>query len=279
MKSINKQKKYLSENLIVESLRQFGTNKEDVKCFEQALQGSRISDFLIDEAWQADINRDTKVFLVRDRNTREIAFYYALNCGILYKEYKHKDLTPKELELITAYVEAASRAHMNGLTAIDQEAANNLLTKALGDFYEFIEDSERATQLLALADDKVIIKEENAEAKEETGEGEFTKQVQETFPAMDIKFLCRNRNYKPGIELDFKLGIYVFWEIVVPHILKVADLVGCQYVYLFAADNSPGIEKKETEDSLPVMWSEDYDPYSDEEEDIEEDLENIVKGE
>ena len=36
MNSINKQKKYLSENLIVESLRMYGSNQEDIKAFSQA---------------------------------------------------------------------------------------------------------------------------------------------------------------------------------------------------------------------------------------------------
>lgn len=58
-----------------------------------------------------------------------------------------------------------------------------------------------------------------------TDEKEHIQQVQETFPAIDIKFLGRNKEYKPEILLDFKLGVYVFWEIIVPHLLQIAENV------------------------------------------------------
>ena len=63
MNSISKQKKYLSENLIVESLRMYGSNQEDVKGFLQAKSGSVIAEYLNNKAWNDDINNDTRVFL------------------------------------------------------------------------------------------------------------------------------------------------------------------------------------------------------------------------
>ena len=46
MDLISKQKKYLSENLIVESLRMYDSNQEDIKEFFQATRGNTISDLL-----------------------------------------------------------------------------------------------------------------------------------------------------------------------------------------------------------------------------------------
>lgn len=89
MNSISKQKKYLSENLIVESLRMYGSNQEDVKGFLQAKSGSVIAEYLNNKAWNDDINNDTRVFLVRDKKTRKITYYYALNCGILCIRLKY----------------------------------------------------------------------------------------------------------------------------------------------------------------------------------------------
>ena len=34
------------------------------------------------------------------------------------------------------------------------------------------------------------------------------------------------------------VGFYVFWEIVINKVLEITQLLGCQYLYLFAADNS-----------------------------------------
>lgn len=43
MDSISEQKKYLSENLIVESLRMYDSNREDIKAFLQAKCGNVIA--------------------------------------------------------------------------------------------------------------------------------------------------------------------------------------------------------------------------------------------
>ena len=73
--------------------------------------------------------------------------------------------------------------------------------------------------------------------------GNYTQQVQETFPAIYIKFLGRNKKYKSEIQLDFRLGVYIFWEIIVPHLLEIAEKVGCKYIYLFVADNTEKMKK------------------------------------
>ena len=83
MNSIAKQKKYLADNLIVESLRTYESNQKEVKQFSQSKYGNKIADYLNNDAWKDDGDNNTKVFLVRDRKTRKIAYYYALNCGIL----------------------------------------------------------------------------------------------------------------------------------------------------------------------------------------------------
>ena len=51
MDSISKQKKYLSENLIVENLRMYGSNKEDIKEFLQAKSGNILAEYLNNKAW------------------------------------------------------------------------------------------------------------------------------------------------------------------------------------------------------------------------------------
>ena len=115
--------------------------------------------------------------------------------------------------------------------------------------------------------------EEKREALSETGEGEHTQQVQDTFPAIDIKFLGRNKEYKPEIQLDFRLGVYVFWEMIVPHLLEIAEKVGCKYIYLFAADNTEQTVKVVAD---PPMWTPDYDPYADEGEVVKEEIRTLV---
>lgn len=68
-------------------LRSFDAN------FERLQSGNKIAEYLINEAWEDDKDRNTKVYLVRDKNTREIAYYFAINCRILYSEIEEIQLT------------------------------------------------------------------------------------------------------------------------------------------------------------------------------------------
>ena len=269
--TINEQKKYLSENLIVEDLRLQESNKEDIKHFVQATKGSRLAEYLCDDAWEEDLNRNTKVFLIRDKNSRQIAFYFALNCGILYKEYSTLSLSPKEKAIVDKLIKAIRLSKKKDLSDKEKEYADNLYSEAYQEVYDNIEVN-RASNLITFAEEQSLKKEELEEIAKRTNVGEHTKQVQDTFPAIDIKFLCRNKNYHIPIPLDFKMGVYVFWEIIVPHILKIADLIGCKYVYLFAADNSQ-VEKETT---LPPMWTQDYDPYEDDETENNTEIKKLV---
>ncbi len=37
----------------------------------------------------------------------------------------------------------------------------------------------------------------------------------------------------------YTLGSYFYWTYVIPIVLNVCELVGCRYLFLFAADDSP----------------------------------------
>lgn len=260
--SIEEQKAFLKDNLEMEDLRYTNDNLEEIKTFAQASQGNVISDYLINKAWHDDTEHNTKVFLIRDKNTREIAFYFAINCGILFSDLSIWNMTPEEKKPFDEYVEAMQKLKESNLSKEELEKANDQYNDSMIKMWEVVEDSDRVSNLLSLAEEKVQILEEKREAFLESGELEHVQQVQETFPAIDIKFFGRNKNYKPTINLDFRLGVFVFWEMIVPHLLEIASKVGCKYIYLFAADNS----EEEIKIKEAPMWTPDYDPFDDDEE-------------
>lgn len=260
--SIEEQKAFLKDNLEMEDLRYTNDNLEEIKTFAQASRGNVISDYLINKAWHDDTEHNTKVFLIRDKNTREIAFYFAINCGILFSDLNIWKMTPEEKKPFDEYVEAMQKLKESNLSKEELEKANDQYNDSMIKMWEVVEDSDRVSNLLSLAEEKVQILEEKREAFLESGELEHVQQVQETFPAIDIKFFGRNKNYKPTINLDFRLGVFVFWEMIVPHLLEIASKVGCKYIYLFAADNS----EEEIKIKAAPMWTPDYDPFDDDEE-------------
>lgn len=265
--TIDEQKEYLHNRLELESLCFSDNNKNDIEQFEQATCGNKIAEYLKNKAWQDDEERNTKVYLVRDKNTKEIVYYFAINCGILYSEKETINPNENEKEVFERYKEAFRQIKRKDLNSSQMDKANDEYSNAMNDIYAVVGDPDRCSRLIRTAEEKVLDKKEEIELFDDTEEKEHTMNVKETFPAIDIKFLCRNNKYTPEIKLDFKVGVYVFWEIIVPQLLKIAEMVGCKYIYLFAADNSDRNSSKIKE---PIMYSPDYDPYADDEEDEEE---------
>lgn len=59
-----------------------------------------------------------------------------------------------------------------------------------------------------------------------------------------MKHFCKNEMYIPDEHLDFPLGFGIFWEVIVPRILEITEHIGCQYLYLFAADHMEQADSK-----------------------------------
>lgn len=178
MLSVEEQKKYLSKNLIVESLRKSDNNKEDIKQFSQSKGESAIVEYLKGEAWDKDASNDTKVFLVRDKNTREIAYYYALNCGILYKDLDTTVMTSVEKECVERLIKALRRVeHVRGSSDTEEEFAYNELSNAYGAMDERIIDPDRATFLTLHAQEQAEIKDQREESVRKTEDSQFIKNV------------------------------------------------------------------------------------------------------
>jgi len=71
--------------------------------------------------------------------------------------------------------------------------------------------------------------------------GQFnTIKVHKCIPAIEVAHLCKNESFPVPQELDIPIGFGVFWEIIVPLVIDAAEIVGCKYVYLFAADRTDG---------------------------------------
>jgi hypothetical protein len=65
--------------------------------------------------------------------------------------------------------------------------------------------------------------------------------VLKTYPAIELVEFCKNDNANDKWKefgLPQKIGECVFWYHIVPILKSVQEIIGCEYVYLFAADNT-----------------------------------------
>ena len=112
----------------------YDSNREDIKAFLQAKCGNVIAEYLNKKAWVDDSNNDTRVFLVREKKTRKIVFYYALNCGILFKELNTIKMSMIEQKCVDGLVKAIRQSDLEGLEQEEKDAAYELLGNAYAMF-------------------------------------------------------------------------------------------------------------------------------------------------
>ncbi|MCI5641116.1 MAG: hypothetical protein MR316_09120 [Lachnospiraceae bacterium] len=195
-------------------------NKEMLREFVSEKANNQLEAYIKDEdkAWAEDSDGETRVYLVKD-GAGEIALFFSIKCGLLVVENPKYKLTPEEREYVGFIVDAKKKQ--------DDEALNSYYGCGESEF------GERIEVLFELADRRIDAKKE-AKA---TGQTENWR-VKECVSAMELRHLCKNESYMEPENLGVPLGFGIFWEVIVPRILKITKQIGCKYIYLFAADNS-----------------------------------------
>lgn len=72
--------------------------------------------------------------------------------------------------------------------------------------------------------------------------GSNIEQVSEVLPGIELKYLGVNEEAKAlwtSYGMPKRMGETLFWQCVVGKVGEICRRVGCQYLYLFAADNKP----------------------------------------
>lgn len=189
-------------------------------------QGKGLEIFLKSKAWQEDIDGSTRVYLVKDKSSGVIVFFFALKAGLLYKAIEDDDyiLSEKEREIVNLCIEYRL------------DSSNSLTPDDVFEWYS--EDSLDKDKLRKIIEEKVDIKLQAKQDQQTTNETVNIMRVSKTFPGIVLTHFCKNQNFSLSEKLLFPLGFYVFWEIITDNVLQISNYLGCQYLYLFAADNT-----------------------------------------
>ncbi len=187
------------------------------------IRNEALSDTLKNEAFQDDEENRLAYYLVKD-SAQNILFYFSLKCGMLYDRFIEGD----GLEKIVAFYKFLSK--LKDSTEIDESMKKSI---------ESIQESIRTKKGLQKA--RILEQLHGSMAKEEIEQlfGDEQKTVGKTFSGIEIVHFCANDRYREQwnkLGVGKKMGAVVFWHFIVPKILKILDVVGCEYVFLFAAD-------------------------------------------
>lgn len=208
------------------------TNFRLIENFSNA-RNSRLVEALQNDAYEEDMDKRLAYYLVKDSNGN-ILFFFSLKCGLLYDEF----FEGERLEAITSfYKEMFELSRDASLSDEDRMAVETILEKART---KKGLKKEEVARVLGLSKDsdgfaKVFAKN--------------LKNVGRTYPGVEIVHFCANDDARPiwdSCRLPQTLGTVVFWQFIVPKVLNLMEIVGCEYLFLFAAD--------QTEDALLVNF-------------------------
>lgn len=183
-----------------------------VDTFENPLNENLV-DYIKGQAFDDDENGRVACFLVLDQEDNILCFF-TLKCGILYHEFEELRLLEQNKKLrirLKKLMESKNTPEIKeAIQAVTEEIKKEKkkLYRVLGSFESLPEN----------------------------------KHVSSTYSGVELSHFCVNVAYKPKWqELNFgrnKLGATLFWYFIVPKVLDISKLVGCEYLYLFAADAS-----------------------------------------
>lgn len=182
--------------------------------------------FVSNKYLQDDLNGYLASFVVLAPNGLPMLFF-SLRCGELFER-----VNPAKMLSGSRFFDEI-KSCMNNSQLSDEQKRNEIMLIA-----------DRMQREGLTIDDvmELTSKQQSIKADEELEVDKDLNHVSEVYPAIEIKFLGKNTvadSYwkSLGLPVDKKMGETLFWTKVVDAIGQVMSMVGCEYVYLFAADN------------------------------------------
>lgn len=213
------------DSLYCERLSSNGDNFRLINEFFNSRNMS-ISDTLQNEAYEEDEIGKVAYYLVKNQEDK-ILFYFSLKCGMLYDSFID-DRSLKLLNKLMAY--------------LDDISSKEQLTEKEIVIVDKFREQLRSHKGLTKKDIEQIPKKGGTILEDIEKEiGENVTHVGSTFSGIELVHFCVNENssdfWKESVEGQ-KLGVVVFWKFVVNEVLEAMKHVGCQYLFLFAADKT-----------------------------------------
>ena len=221
MKITDKQKAVLS-TLTCERLSDNEANLRAIGSFRNN-RNECIVDALLGDAYEEDESGIVAYYLVKN-GRGDILFFFSLKCGLLYDEFIEGERL-RNLQAFYDYI--ASIMNNDEIGEEEKTVINSLLEKTR---------SKKGLKKTDVA--KLLHKSQETDAIEKMFD-DGVKNVGKTFPGIEIVHFCANDSNRDKWEeygFNQKMGVVVFWHFIVPIVQEAMKHVGCEYLFLFAAD-------------------------------------------
>lgn len=215
--------KALLNSFTCERLTARRSNLEAIQFFTSE-KGEGLVSSLQRQGWRADMRGSTAYYVIKNPEG-EIVMFFSLKCGVLFdpdyvveymEKFKESFTDDRLLKDWQHYLEG------------DEAAARyfHRLYRKMGEdeFFDFLESLRIKSDKKHEPNKKII-------------------RVSEARPAIELVEFCANDQTKEcwedyGMPANRKMGETMFWHFIVPKMLQINDLIGSEFVYLFAADDT-----------------------------------------
>ena len=221
---ITEEQRAILDSLVCERLSRNSSNMREIDSFFNS-KNEKLVERLLNEAYSEDEKDQIAYYLVKDKDGH-ILFYFSLKCGQLYD--RHLDFNLYKL-LVDLYDGLLKMKKESDTTPEDAVVIDKVLEEI------------RSRKGIIKADLKRISKKNKSIEDFEKLFNDEQEKVGETFSGVEIVQFCSNEDgskYWEQFRMNQKLGVVVFWHFIVPKVLSLMEIVGCQYIFLFAADDS-----------------------------------------
>ena len=232
MRMITKEQEGIIKSFTCERLSSNPQNEELIKSFVSN-KGQLLVDYLQENAWKEDLSRQTAYYLIKFPGN-EIALFFSLKCGALFDPLDENGIA----ERVKQFQELLQIIRGFNGEGHEREIAIQLLERFRSGQDIPIEQVKHKIKICA----------ENIQnlwtALNQDKQSEENRQiirVRNTYPGIELVHFCSNDLVKDrwsAYKMNHPLGEVLFWEYIAPIIDTVQQYVGCQYLYLFAADTS-----------------------------------------
>ena len=211
---------------IVDSLKceRLSDNLDNIRLVEDFVnsRNDSIAQTLRNEAFREDEDNIVAYYVVKD-SSNNILFYFSLKCGQLYDEF----IEGEGLKMLNKFYQLV-------VTRQKDENISEADRKELEQIVELLR-TKKGVQRKQVA--KVLNKNTNDIAFDKLFRpGQHN--VGKTYSGVELMHFCANDQYHSDWALkDIKpLGAVIFWQFIVPQVINIMEIVGCEYLFLFAAD-------------------------------------------
>lgn len=189
--------------------------------------------YLQNRAWQEDIECKTAYYLVKNSDN-EVVLFFSLKCGALFDPLDENSIE-ENAQRFQNLLEVIQGINGKGQ---EREFALQLLERFRSGQNISIEQIKRRIKMNAQNARKLLL--QLNQDKQSEGNEQIIR-VGHTYPGIELVHFCSNDLVKDkwkSYGINHPMGEVLFWKFITPIIDNIQQYVGCQYLFLFAADTS-----------------------------------------